>query len=227
MKILAIKLPSAKLDEQKSFYSGKLGFELLNESDNSFTIKTGNSKLTFTHNKDSAENYYHFAFNIPENQLNDAAEWLKQNVTLLEYENSDIIDFPNWNAHSIYFYDAQGNIVEFIARHNLNNASEEKFSANSIINISEVGLPVESVAEFYTELNEKLGLNLWYGNTETFAAIGDEEGLFIAVTTKRNWFPTDKPCNIYPLEIKIQSNKTITIDNPDYKIITEPTNYIP
>jgi len=219
MRIIELKLPTTKLNEQKLFYADELGFELLNESGNSFTVKTGNSKLTFTHNKNSAENYYHFAFNIPQNQLNEATMWLKQFTQLIEYDSSPVIDFPNWNAHSIYFYDAQGNIVELIARHNLNNSSGEAFSAKSILNISEVGMPVESVAEFYTELNEKLGLNLWYGNKETFAAIGDEEGLFIVVTTNRNWFPTDKPCNIYPLEIKIQSNKTITIDNPDYKII--------
>ncbi len=221
MKILELKLPTAKLDELKTFYTGKLGFELLNESANSFTIKTGNSKLTFISDKNSSGNYYHYAFNIPENQLNEAAEWLKKFTTLLEHENSYVIDFPNWNAHSIYFYDPSGNIVELIARHNLDNASEAKFSTKSIINISEVGMPVESVADFYAELNEKLGLSLWDGNTETFAAIGDEEGLFIVVTTNRNWFPTDKPCNIYPLEIKTENNEIIAIDNPDYKITTE------
>ncbi len=229
MKILELKLPTANLTEQKSFYIDTLGFELLNESGNSFTLKTGNSKLTFNRDKNSAANYYHFAFNIPENQLNEAAKWLEGYVTLLEHEGSHVIDFPNWNAHSIYFYDSSGNVVELIARHNLNIFSDEVFSAKSIINISEAGMPVESVANFYSELNEKLSLSLWYGNLETFAAIGDEEGLFIVVTKNRNWFPTDKPCNIYPLAVKLESSQSRMAlpDNPDYKIITVKQNIYP
>jgi catechol-2,3-dioxygenase len=220
VKILELKLPTAKIDEQRSFYVDELGFKVIYESDHSFTVSTGDSKLTFTNDINTLENHYHFAFNIPENQLNEAAEWLRQFSALIEYEGSHIINFPNWNAHSVYFYDPAGNIVELIARHNLNNSSKEKFSAASIINISEAGLPVSSVKDFYSTMKENFGLDLWWGNLETFAAIGDEEGLFIAVTTERNWFPTDKPCNIYSLAVKIKDphHKTYTFEGYNYHI---------
>jgi catechol-2,3-dioxygenase len=176
------------------------------------------SQLTFIYDKQSKENYYHFAFNIPENQINESIEWLKKKINLIEYEGSPLINFKNWNAHSVYFYDAGGNIVEFIARHNLKNGAGEPFSPNSIINISEVGMPVESVKDFCSKLDEKPGLKLWWGNLETFAAIGDEEGLLIVVTSQRNWFPTEKSSKIYPLTVKIANNKRFEIDSNGYKI---------
>lgn len=209
MKILELNLHTCDLTQQKDFYTKKLGLNISKENESSFTVKTGNSKLRFTCDEAASGYYYHFAFNIPENQINQSAEWLKNFLEPLRHDGSSIVNFPNWNAHSVYFFDPQGNIVEFIARHNLNNSAKDDFSARSIINISEVGMPVESVAGFYNELN-KSGLGLWWGNLETFAAIGDEEGLFIAVTKERNWFMTDKPCNIYPLEVKAEPAGSIS-----------------
>ena len=118
--------------------------------------------------------YYHFAFNIPENKINEAIKWLEKKVELIEYGESNLISFPNWNAHSVYFYDPAGNIVEFIARHNLPNSTDREFSSESILNISEVGMPVTSVKNYCNTLNQMLDENLWWGNLETFAAIGDE-----------------------------------------------------
>lgn len=218
MNILELKLPATRLAELKEFYAGKLGFEILHESNVALTIGIGNSKLTFTADANSADNYYHFALNIPENELHEAALWLKQYVTLLEYEDSPIIDFPNWNAHSVYFYDTMGNIVEFIARHNLNNSASQKFSAKSIINISEAGMPVTSVKGIYENVHNTFGAELWWGNLETFAAIGDENGLFIAVTTRRNWFPTDKPSSAFPFTVIIEGAEDKNISFEGYKI---------
>jgi hypothetical protein len=46
------------------------------------------------------------------------------------------------------------------------------------------------------------------------------EGLFIIVTTKRNWFPTDKPCRIFPMTVRIKSmGAASTLDFGDYRII--------
>lgn len=184
-------------------------------------IKLGSTNLIFTEDK-SISPYYHFAINIPENQITEAIAWLKPKVKLIEYEGSPLIDFPNWNAHSVYFYDPAGNIVELIARHNLNNSSNEPFSQKSFLNISEIGLPVENVKAFHDIISSNMGVELWSGNHETFAAIGDENGLLIVVTPHRNWFPTDKPCNIYPLTVKISNkySELVVLEHSQYKIIT-------
>lgn len=220
MKIIEIQLLTNRLSELKEFYE-KLGLQLISEASASFTFKTGASKITFNQSAEPA--YYHFAFNIPENKIYEAIEWLKtKDIDLIEYEDSPIIDFVNWNAHSVYFYDAAGNIVELIARHNLNNPAEEKFNSQMLLCVSEIGLPVEKVYSFLEILENKLNQKLWWGNTETFAAVGDEEGLFIAVTGSRNWFPTEKLSIAFPAVIKIhgESNGFLSPPNTLYKIIT-------
>jgi len=208
MKILGLNLFTSKLHLQREFYTKSLGLKLTGNLPDAFSVQAGTSILTFSESILQGEPFYHFAFNIPENKLNEAIDWLSNKVELIEYEGSRVIDFPNWNAHSVYFYDPAGNIVELIARHNLNNSSNEPFSAASLLNISEIGMPVDSLKEFVELAKDKLNEKLWWGNLETFAAIGDEEGLFIAVTPKRNWFPTEKPCNIFPLQVKIKKSNS-------------------
>lgn len=221
MKILALNLFTSNLHLQKEFYTKSLGLKLTANSPDSFSVQAGVSSLKFTENNLPEAPFYHFAFNIPENQMNEAIDWLNKKTKLIEYEGSPVIDFPNWNAHSVYFYDTAGNIVELIARHNLKNSSNEPFSAASLLNISEIGMPVDSVKEFVELTKDKLNEKLWWGNLETFAAIGDEEALFIAVTAKRNWFPTEKPCNIYPLSVKVHKDNMlpVKIDYSNYSFI--------
>src|SRR4030095_9261929 len=222
MNILRLLLFTSKLQEQKEFYHNVLGLEILDEDDSSITLKTGDSKLTFSESID--ETYYHYAFNIPENQIEDAIDWLKRkNIPLIEYDNSPLINFPNWNAHSVYFYDPAGNIVELISRHNLQKRSNGEFSIQSFLNISEIGMPGENGKEFCDMLDKNLYEKLWWGNTETFAAVGNEEGLFIVVTKARNWFPTDKPCNVFPiaLEIECKDYKKAELKFSKYTIISD------
>lgn len=144
MLIREITLHTNLLNELKNFYSDILELGLIHESQYSFTVKTLNSDITFL--KSSLENpFYHFAFNIPENQIKQAKEWALQRFKLISLNGEDEFDFLSWNAHSIYFYDPAGNILEFIARHNLNNKSDTDFSGKSILNVSEIGLPVDDV----------------------------------------------------------------------------------
>jgi hypothetical protein len=67
----------------------------------------------------------------------------------MEDYKSDIADFVNWRAKSVYFFDPAGNIIELIARFDLNNASSEKFSSEQFLSLSEIGLvfPDEQIDE--------------------------------------------------------------------------------
>ena len=222
MEIKELKLFTKFPKELKKFYSDDLGLIVSELSSTEFKVKVGKTDLYFSEEKKYSP-YYHFAINIPQNKISEAIAWLKPKVSLIESEGSPLIDFNNWNAHSVYFYDPAGNIVELIARHDLDNASDEPFSDKCLLNISEIGMPVENVKVLHDTLNEKYGEYLWSGNLETFAAIGNQEGLFIVVTTHRNWFPTDKPCNIYTLTVKVEKNKSapVVLEHLPYKIIFE------
>jgi hypothetical protein len=93
--------------------------------------------------------------------------------------------------------------VELIARHSLSNRSGNKFSAQSILSVSEIGYVVEDVRLFSEHIKEELKLDLWDGDEQQFAAVGDEEGLLIVVPVDRNWFPVDKPAEIHPVTVNV------------------------
>ncbi|RMF57651.1 MAG: hypothetical protein D6748_10715 [Calditrichaeota bacterium] len=201
MRIKELQLETHLLKELKHFYNVLLGFQLLREKKDAFTVKIGHSHLTFLTAQEGEEPFYHFAFNIPENQIIEAAGWVSQKIPLITVNEEEIFVFPSWNAHSIYFFDPAGNIVEFIARHNLKNASRKKFSAKSVLNISEIGIPTDNVKLFVNQLQQELSLPVWYGHEGDLIALGDEEGLLIIVPLGRKWFPTDKPAENYPVSV--------------------------
>lgn len=184
-----IVLKTKRLSELHRFYVENLGFRAVISKKEKLVIQCGSSRLTFEEWPESC--VYHFALNIPENQTEEAVHWLRGKVEILRFENQEIVDFPNWNAHSIYFADPAGNIVELIARHNLNNATNFDFGADSVCEISEIGIAEDDIKDFYEQQKQKTGFEIYWGNTDNFAAIGHEQALFITVPTNRPWMPTD------------------------------------
>ena len=112
------------------------------KSGSSITITVGETKLIFEEAAENENPFYHFAFNIPSNKFEQAYEWMKQKVELLWLKdyNGYIADFVNWHAQSFYFKDPAGNILEMIARFDLNDTVEEDFSSMQIRNVSEMGI---------------------------------------------------------------------------------------
>jgi len=109
----------------------------------------------------------------------------------LSFDEKEIIDFSNWNAKAIYFYDLDKNIVEFIARKSLRLNSSSKFSSNSILNISEIGLVTNEIQNTFHRLNKIQNIEVFSGDFERFCALGDDNGLFIMVNDNlKKWFPT-------------------------------------
>lgn len=126
---------------------------------------------------------------------------------LLADENGNTtIDFGNWNAHSLYFKDAAGNILEFIARHDLQNASDQF----EILSISEIGLATQDVLAQVKTFQEKTGLLPYKDEcSETFTAVGDADGLFITVKQGRIWYPnTGVPAQLLPVRVHFHMDET-------------------
>jgi len=194
MKIKELKIFTAEVAKQLAFYSDVLGLEIKSQSESHVSLVIGKSILTFVYRKQFTP--YHFAINIPSNKENEALGWLKKRVEILKNEESDIQYFDFWNAYAIYFYDADKNIVEFIARKNLNNDSDKDFDQNLVLEISEIGLPTNSIKQEFKVLNKNANLEIFSGGFESFCSIGDEKGMFICIDKgiKKYWFPTkDKP----------------------------------
>jgi len=186
----------ALLSDLKTFYAETLGFAILRESDKHLTIAGGKTAITFlkVDNTDSFP-WYHIAFNIPQNQILAAREWHLKRGPLIEtpphqrdpdYPN-DVRHFRNWNAHSLFFWDPAGNLVEYIARHELDNNSEGDFSIEDIHYASEIGFIVEDQQVAARQLNKAIGLNAYPKDTNFWWAMGDANGLLLCLPKGREW----------------------------------------
>jgi len=212
MKLAHIQIQSNNIQQTATFYKDILDLPIIEKIKESVSIQAGNSVLEFVENP-AFNSIYHFAFNIPENKLDEAIDWCKSKVDLIFIEDQKVItNFENWNANAVYFYDNNGNLLEFIARHDLDNAQTEAFSSKAILNISEIGIVNENPLKLGNQLIEEHGLDFFSknDNTELFSAVGDDEGLLIIVKPNRNWYPTQTPS---------ESNKTaVRIENRGNKI---------
>lgn len=190
MKIKNLTVNTANLDAQLDFYERTLALPIADKTSTHFTLNLGYSQLEF-HQREN-QNPYHIAFHIGAKREKDALKWLEEKqIPLLKDEGKPIVDFPAWNAKSIYFYDADHNIIEFISRRHL-FPDGEKFSGKSLLGIAEIGLAANDVEENFRFLERYFGLEIYFGKPEAFCAIGDDEGLLITVDKgKKTWFPTD------------------------------------
>lgn len=211
MEIKELKLFTNNIDKQKNFYSKILELEEIKSfSENEISYKIGNSILKFI--KRDQVTPYHFAMNIYSNQEQEALVWLKERVSILKNGKEEIQYFESWNAKAIYFYDEDKNIVEFIARKNLKHNSKEVFSSKSLLEISEIGLPTDSIEKIFKKLNNEIGLSIYSGSFEEFCAIGDEKGLIVCVDQiKKKWFPIDDQAFVSDFEAEILNNNKLFI----------------
>ena len=212
MKLAHIQIQSNNIQQTATFYKDILDLPIIEKTKESVSIQAGDSVLEFVENPEF-KSIYHFAFNIPENKLDEAIDWCKSKVDLIFIEDQKVItNFENWNANAVYFYDNSGNLLEFIARHDLDNVQTEAFSSKAILNISEIGIVNENPLALGNQLIAQNGLEFFSknANSELFAAVGDDEGLLIMVKPDRNWYPTQTPS---------ESNKTaVRIENRGNKI---------
>jgi catechol-2,3-dioxygenase len=203
MNFEKITIYSSNLAAQKVFYTETLEFELLIDELDSFTLKIGGTALQFVE-KQGATNY-HYAFNIPSNQGVEALTWLKERVDILDWNGADLVDFSDWNAEAMYFYDKDDNIVEFIARKNLNIPNTARFDASQVLEVSEMGAPTRDVQGVYDRLSQFFSIEKYSGNLTRFAAMGDEHGLFIVIDNQqKKWIPREDEAYFSPFEVRLK-----------------------
>lgn len=206
MRFKQLTLNTKNLAKITAFYNTTLNLPITSSTDSHVTFSIGKSALTFMYHPNATP--YHIAINIPCNQELEGLNWLKKRVAILPHFNNEIIDFKNWNAKAIYFHDSDNNVVEFIARKNLKNYAISPFGSSSLLEISEIGLPVKNIARIFQFLNLNYNQQIYFGDFNAFCAIGDEHGLFIVINEhKKNWFPTND------IAITSDFNTTIAINH--------------
>lgn len=207
MEIKRVILKTSGLDQLTAFYQLLLELPVEQHNLTETTIRVGATSLLFQ-KTENTDPFYHFAINIPCNKITEARAWLQRKLELIWMDDykSDVADFVNWHAKSVYFFDPAGNIVELIARFDLDNKTDQPFSPGQFLSISEVGIVFKA-----EELEKHTGAlikryNLDYFDKQPplpqFKAVGDDSGLFIIVPENRNWYPTRKASGIFPLSVE-------------------------
>ncbi|MBQ4822006.1 hypothetical protein [Aquimarina sp. MMG016] len=224
-------LTSTSLDKMKAFYVDKLGFSIESQEDAEITFIAGVSTITFIKiNPNLGNPWYHFAFNIPENKLLRSRRWLLERTDIIPTPKrardpkfpDDVRHFRNWNAHSIFFWDPAGNLLEFIARHDLKNGTEGEFTSNDILNVSEIAFVVDDQQGESEKLHDIFGLDVYPKNSNFWWAMGDEKGLLLCIP-KRLWgenTDTPKRFKIFKTEATIVGldNKTYSFSHFPYQV---------
>jgi hypothetical protein len=194
MIITELCLHARSLGAQQQFFGQQFGLVPLESTPQRLCFQVGHTKLVFTPNPEW-QGVYHYAFQIPAPQFEQAVTWLQTRCPLLkDGEGQQQFRFADWNARAVYFADGDGNIAELIAHDARQTATTGDFSGNTIIGLSEIGLVSDAVQATVAALGKAYGLTPYLGRAHPeFTAVGDIDGLFIVVKNNRPWLPTGQP----------------------------------
>lgn len=210
MQITSLELPAKDLTAQLDFYSKVLELPV-DLAAGRLEVQAGRSTLIFTQAESDFDGAYHFAFDIPENHFVTAKAWISARISLLQdLEGNDEFASETWNSHSLYFKDAAGNVLEFIARHTLQNAVAGDFDSRQILNVSEIGLPAEDVISWAEELCSTLNVTVYKQEPgPNFTPVGDDDGLLILPIQNRMWIPNSGVlAKLLPVSVQVEVNGT-------------------
>jgi catechol-2,3-dioxygenase len=232
MRITSLELQALDLESQRDFYRDVLGLPVnlavaTHGLASLLYVAAGWTELRFVQAPSGGTARYHFAFNIPENQFESALAWTGARAEILA-DNAGETVFPSesWNADALYFKDPAGNILEFIARHELRNSTAEPFAGGSqILCVSEIGLGAEHVPGLADRFKETIGIVPFKGQrSEEFTAMGDDEGLFIIVKRDRIWRPDSGiPAELLPVDVTVDAGgKMYEVRGVPYEVLAMP-----
>lgn len=201
MDIRQVQLATRSLADTARFYE-RLGcpVEIV---DATVRIVVGSTLLVFRELPEMT-GALHLAITIPTGTFDAAKAWIAGLTTVLGTDDQDEFEGPpNWNSRSVYFEGPDQQLLELIERRDLPGDVGEN-TAVPLVSVSEVGVPVPDVLGAVEALR-RAGLEP-YANApgESFAAVGDVDGLVILVSPDRRWFPTgDRSPSSAPVVIDV------------------------
>ncbi|NQX24283.1 VOC family protein [Curtobacterium sp. VKM Ac-2852] len=212
MDIRQVQLATRSLADTARFYE-RLGCSV-EIVDTTVRIVVGSTLLVFRELPEMT-GALHLAITIPTGTFDAAKAWIAGLTTVLGTDDQDEFEGPpNWNSRSVYFEGPDQQLLEFIERRDLESGARgigvgdgtgtDSDAGVPLVSVSEVGVPVPDVLGAVESLR-RAGLEP-YANPpgESFAAVGDVDGLVILVSPDRRWFPTgDRSPSSAPVVIDV------------------------
>ncbi|HLS20788.1 MAG TPA: hypothetical protein VK056_03870 [Bacillota bacterium] len=215
----SVTLYTNQLKKLQRFYMNIMELPLVKRSEKSFTVKVGESKLTFQETDVAA--FYHFAFNIPGNQFSLIKSWIQNKIPLNREGGQNEVYFRNFDADSIYFEDPAGNVIELVGRR-----YRDLFGApspESFLNISEVSITTYDMTRV-GDMIQDIGIPLWRStevNPHALNFLGREDTFIVLVPPGRKWYFSEQISEIHPLEISLTTGEVLSINSEGHLTITE------
>lgn len=208
MDIRQVQLATRSLADTARFYE-RLGCSV-EIVDATARIMVGSTLLVFRELPEMT-GALHLAITIPTGAFDAAKAWIAGLTTVLGTDDQDEFEGPpNWNSRSVYFEGPDQQLLELIERRDLESGARRAGDGSGtgtvvpLVSVSEVGIPVPDVLGAVEALR-RAGLEP-YANPpgESFAAVGDVDGLVILVSPDRRWFPTgDRSPSSAPVVIDV------------------------
>lgn len=208
MDIRQVQLATRSLADTARFYE-RLGCSV-EIVDTTVRIVVGSTLLVFRELPEMT-GALHLAITIPTGTFDAAKAWIAGLTTVLGTDDQDEFEGPpNWNSRSVYFEGPDQQLLELIERRDLESGARRDGDGTGtgtvvpFVSVSEVGIPVPDVLGAASALR-RAGLEP-YANPpgDSFAAVGDVDGLVILVSPDRRWFPTgDRSPSSAPVVIDV------------------------
>ena len=191
-------LETGNIEKMKQFYTEILEMPILRAKESFFTVRAGNTHITFQQSSTDEANLYHFALRTNLSFYEYMFRKMKDgNVNFLPDSEGNLSRY--WKGKQVYFNDPDGNIVEILER----EIPDDEVTPGWV-DVCEIGIPsasVEDMSEFLTPIN-----NVNHEESDTFRFYGDELGTFVLVKEGRNWYPTDRPATIHPIVVEVEGD---------------------
>ncbi len=206
MRIHELTLPSTQLEAQFEMYSNRLGFACEWVDRGRMRVKCGATSLNFV--RAQRQFYFHYCFLVPTGSVESICRFLDdRDFQSLLFKGQRTVQFSN--GRSVYYYDADQNIAEFIERPMLNVPVKPDFDVADVLRINEIGIPAEQPIVQAEAFIKKYGIVCADDAVfrEDFVWCGDYEGVFIMPKIGRNWLPTDRPAEKNELRVGFSTQR--------------------
>ena len=97
----------------------------------------------------------------------------------------EVVDYRHWNAHSVFFLDPAGNVVEYIARHDLKNADNARSAGPTSSTPARSGSSSTMSQPTAAAVKDVAAVTQYKEGDDQFVAMGDEYGLLLMMKRGR------------------------------------------
>lgn len=200
MQLSKLTLYCNDIDAQRAWYAAH-GWDVQEPC----VITIGQSQLQFVASDQSY--VYHYAIAVPANSIHVVQRWwLATCHTPHHAPYGTIHAFDEWQADAVYFRDAVGNIVEFIAQRDPVAPTPTSFNLSDTLGICEIGIASSAVLSLADWCHTSLHLSAFYATSPSFYPVGDTHGRIIIVDRNRIWYPdTGVMADCTPCQITVQT----------------------